>query len=1510
MLEGLILLKKIYTYLSLLTSILLFSQNQNTKWYFGNGHGLDFMTTPPTTLTGAMNAPEGCSSIADASGNLLFYTDGITIYNASHQVMSNGSGLNGDLSSTQSGLIVKKPGSQFIYFVFSNKMGNGLWYSEVDMNLSSGQGSVTTKNVPVISGCNEQLTAARHSNGVDYWVVYRDYNSGSPNLNYHSILVSASGVGNVPVISPVGHPFDGAGYFRISHKGNIAASAGYWFSGVKIYNFNSTTGVLSNSVMLLGGGGYYGCEFSPDGTKLFVSHAQNKLYQWDLCAGSASAIAATMYTFGTTLPHAMQLAPDGKIYITITYTNIANPPGVLDVINNPNNYGSACNYSPASQPLANTLGMSRGITQNIYTPPMPITPLFTYTVGSSLGCQSATFTGQNIFQSNTSTCSAANTSVIALQWTFGDPGSGAANTSTLVNPVHSYTAAGNYTTTLIVQYCCGAGFDTVQSVVNILHPCISVLSNSITCSSLGTATASPSSGGVFSYTWLPSNQTGSTVSGLNPGTHTLLVLNQGNNASFTTSVTFVSPILLTAFLNNQTNLLCNAAANGTASYYNIQGGSATQNYWWSNGTNTFTSTSPTITTLSAGIWSATVTDALTGCQVSDLFMVLQPPAQTVNITASTPTTCAGTSISFTASASGGTGPGYTYSWTNSNNSVSVESESVAGTYSYTVISRDANNCPQPATVSVDFVPNPTLVVSSVSVCPLQTGTLSVSGASNYTWSVNSSSLSNSNSWADSPSVTTVYSIDGEALGCTWSATAAIILKTVPVPIFNNNSPLCAGQTLMLYGNGGVAYAWDGPQGYSGNGSPVSMPLATVNHSGVYNLTVTAANNCTASASRTIIVKPLPTVLATASGSAVCLNASTVSLFAAGTATLFSWSPGAGLSSTSGSSVNASPIVNKTYTVTGILNGCAVAQTLAVAVVPPPSLTVVLSSPSLCAQAFNGSPNSITLTASGANAYTLNTPPHIISNSGPPVSVFSTQPPYTPGVATATLSGSNGVCTVTRTVLFTVIPNPNVSVVNPTPVICSGDTYTYTSQGATSYTWSSVTPGSTLYTSPGVAVASPSINSVFSVYGASVGCMSASHQFSITVNPLPSLSVTPQNTAVCTGSAAVFKAYGTGTSYQWYPPAFLNSSSSSSVISTPKNNQSYTVVSTLNSCTVSASASVSLLPLPKPGIVAQHLQVCLNDSITLRAQGGVGYAWDGPQQLYATGETLSFKASNTAFTGNYTLTATDIHGCVGTTMTPFVVNALPYGYLASSRWQGCVPFCTDMEVISVSNNITAMSWQVRGLTHTGNFRLCVGSPGDYIIYGSLTDDRGCVNTASYVVKGLSNPVADFEYSPEKPIENFDEVLFTSTSGDVAEQEWITGTSKYNEITSSSFSKLYPDAGIYPVTLVVKNDKGCRDTITKNVIVLEDFAVYVPNAFTPNEDGKNETFVPVLRGVKKFEFSVFDRLGHVMFTTTDVNRGWDGTSCGELCKQDVYAWRLVVSSRSGEMKELTGSVVLIR
>jgi gliding motility-associated-like protein len=844
----------------------------------------------------------------------------------------------------------------------------------------------------------------------------------------------------------------------------------------------------------------------------------------------------------------------------------------------------------------------------------------------------------------------------------------------------------------------------------------------------------------------------------------------------------------------------------------------------------------------------------------------------------------------------------------------VFTESIGGTYIYSVTSLDNNGCAISQTANAYFVNNPALALSSVSICPLQTGTLNVSGATSYTWSDNT----NNNFLSGSPITTTNYTVMGSAFGCISTATAAIIVKPLPLPLIGSNSPLCNGTNLSLFANGGTSYLWSGPQLYTSvNQNPVIVSSGLTN-AGVYNVTVTSANSCTSSASATVVVDPTPTV--SAAGATVCtsqtLNLNAVSVAGA----TYSWQgPGGFISSLQNPSVTLlTTNLSGQYTVIAISPaGCTNAAMANALIVPPPSLSVSLSgSGTLCAQALNGSPNTITLTSGGAAAYTLTTPNHVDNpNPNGPVSPLTSIPPYQGNAVTetATLTGSNGICAVTKTVSFSIIPNPTVAL-TPTVVIIAGETYTYQSSGASSFTWGPNSPGLTTYVGP-ITVASPTVTSVYSVVGGSLGCNSGTQTSTITVYPLPTLTVTPNEPAICLGKSIQLTVAGTGNAYSWSPPEGLSVASGQIVNASPLLTKKYVVVASANNCTNAAMVTVSVLSLPTPTLIASKNRACVNESVTLKSEGNfpVNY-WSTPIGTGYALQSHTFIASSIAYGGTYTLTVTDINGCEGQTTTLLEINELPGGYLMASMPEGCVPYWSDFKFTTPQPSNIIATWQVGNKKFTEKaFSYNFTKPGKIIITGNLADTlTHCVNTVSLTITGNQVPVASYSWFPEKPVEGLDEVLFTNTSTGPDQNKWSWYFIDNNGYTSEEQNPSYQfvNEGTYAVAMVVTTSKGCSDTITKAIKVEPDFAAYIPNAFTPNGDNNNEVFMPVIRSAKKYRLIVFNRWGQTIFSTTDVNAGWDGTFNNERCQDGVYVWRITLSAFNGESKELTGSVSLYR
>ncbi len=483
---------------------------------------LDFMTEPPTVLNNsAMNVTEGCASIADENGDLLFYTDGQTVWNKSHTIMANGIGLLGNNTSSQSSLIIRGPGSMSLYYLFTLQgMGgtSGLNYSIIDISLASGQGSVVVKNASLYNApCAELLAGTKHCNGIDHWVVVHERNSSS----HRAYLLNSSGVSSNPVIASIGPVTSSVwwgGQMNFSPAGDklaIAAGPDPAIASMQLYDFDNTTGQLSNYQQLLSVP-LTGCEFSNDGSKLYGIHYTGKYFQWDLCAGGGTAIATSQYSFNSSTGNnsLMQLAPNGKIYIAKPFPAIP----FFDVIQYPDSAGSKCGYLPAGQSIGNN--NSTWSIPNFIKTYKPVLDTFNYKLSPAQGCYAVSFTAAP--GPSVSCAAAKNFSLTGISWNFGDPASGSTNVAGGQQPVHIYSSAGTFTAMQIFHYKCSA--DTVKRVITIPPPFVS-LSWQPGCDSSGSAATVSVSGspGPYSYTWQPGAYTSSMVSNLADGSYTVTI---------------------------------------------------------------------------------------------------------------------------------------------------------------------------------------------------------------------------------------------------------------------------------------------------------------------------------------------------------------------------------------------------------------------------------------------------------------------------------------------------------------------------------------------------------------------------------------------------------------------------------------------------------------------------------------------------------------------------------------------------------------------------------------------------------------------------------------------------------------------------------------------------------------------------------------------------------------------------------------------------------------------------
>lgn len=410
------------------------AQNQANVWYFGYNAGVDFNESTPTPLLdGLINTDEGCASIADANGDLLFYTDGTTVYNRIHKPLLNGTDLNGDISSTNSALIVQKPGDSDRYYIFTvdfQARPDGLQYSEVDMSLDNGLGGITSiKNRLLATPTTEQLTAIKSSLNDDIWIVSHKWDSDE----FISFKVTSSGVSTTPVVSKSGIPVSGntlkaIGQMKISPDGKKIAVARNEDVFI-LADFNSETGTITNTEILplqfdeSFSDQKYGVEFSPNSKLLYLTVIGIGIFQLDIYAGDIKAIEKSkiIVTPGQDPYSSLQLGPDGKIYCSMPGSN----PNYLTAIENPNIRGLGCSFVRESIYLG-------GRRVAVGLPPF---------IQSYFDIQE--FESENVcFGSETSF--KLKDDVDSAIWDFGDPDSGSLNTSNELEPLHQFTKPGVY----------------------------------------------------------------------------------------------------------------------------------------------------------------------------------------------------------------------------------------------------------------------------------------------------------------------------------------------------------------------------------------------------------------------------------------------------------------------------------------------------------------------------------------------------------------------------------------------------------------------------------------------------------------------------------------------------------------------------------------------------------------------------------------------------------------------------------------------------------------------------------------------------------------------------------------------------------------------------------------------------------------------------------------------------------------------------------------------------------
>ncbi|MBL7923387.1 MAG: choice-of-anchor L domain-containing protein [Bacteroidia bacterium] len=937
----------------------------------------------------------------------------------------------------------------------------------------------------------------------------------------------------------------------------------------------------------------------------------------------------------------------------------------------------------------------------------------------------------------------------------------------------------------------------------------------------------------------------------------------------------------------------------------LSAGNGYSSYAWSTGS----STSTTNVSL-PGTYHVTVTDA-NGCSgsASQLIVVFNPPLPFISgVTA----ICQGANANLIANPSG-----MTYLWSNGAVSSSIQ-PSVSGSYTVTVT--DGNGCTGTVTQAVNVNSNPLPVISgNLSACQGSSSILSAgSGFSSYAWSDGSSGSSITVNSSGTYAVTVT-----DANGC--SGTTSVNFTALPFTpaVVSGPAGFCTGSNAIIdAGSGYASYQW------STGGSGRQIQVST---GGTYTVTVTAANGCSGSSSFSINAWALP-VPQISGVTAVCQGAA-ANLQAAPAGMSYLWSNG----STAGS---IQPATAGVYTLTVTdNNGCSAstAQTVTVNNNPLPVITGTFT---VC---------------QGTSGLLDANQPGIASYAWSNGAVTAQIQPTVSGVYTVIVTDLNG-CTGTTSQNLTVNPLP-MAAINGAAAFCTGDNVTLSSWGNFSnYLWSNgATAAQIVIVNGGTYVLTVTDNN---------GC-SGSASYSVTENPLPQPQL-PANTDICDGASATLQP-GTFTSYVW-----SNGSTAASI--TVNNSGSFTVtVSDLNGCsnstagqvtwhanpvpaitglsdicdgqsavlnagsgyvlytwsnggsgaiqTVSAAGNYSVTvtdlfgctgsalfdlqvhPLPLVAITGD-LDICSGDSTRLETPGGQG------SYLWSNGSTDPFIQVKDG--GIYTVTVTTANGCSSSRGVTLNEHPLPVASYNPNQNITCEEIRIKFENTSTYETGSTFTWNFGdgGTSAEKSPSHVYALPGEYNTTLFIESPTGCTDDEAMLVSVVIPPFPEAEFGQSARIVSVfnSEVSFNNQSVNSTRYKWSFGDGQSSEEVNPSH--VFDQVGSLKIKLIAFNGVNCYDEYETN---LEVVPFFVPNAFTPNNDGKNDVFfdgTPVLN-VQSYDMLVFNRWGQLVYTTDSFFRPWDGNGRdGNSAPEGLYTYLIKITSIKGKYYEYTGTFSLIR
>jgi len=943
-----------------------------------------------------------------------------------------------------------------------------------------------------------------------------------------------------------------------------------------------------------------------------------------------------------------------------------------------------------------------------------------------------------------------------------------------------------------------------------------------------------------------------------------------------------------------------------------------------------------------------------------------PP--TLTASASPAVICPSQTSTLTSTYTGGCGSP-TYSWSPGGQTTPNITVSPSVTTTYTVTIQDGCAGSLSTSVTVTIPPPPVAGTASATpnpICSGETTTLSLVGyQGNIQWQ---SGPSSTGPWTNIPGATTTpyttaalvnsttapisVCFRAELTGCgptVYSNAICVTINPIPTVTVPSNVTVCHGDNIAASNFTspvtGTAFDWTNDNtaiglGASGTGNIAAFTATntTTNPITATIIVTPTANGCAGpTSSYTITVHALPTPDFTFLN--VCFGTTTSftdqSVGNGGTISNWNWDfTNNGIVNSTTQNPTNGYVSAGSYTAELMVqtaDGCRDSTTKTVVVHPVPVAN--FSAASVCLSETTIFIESSTVTTGTITNWAWDFGDGNTSSLQQPTHLYATANTFNVSLTVTTDSG----CTHNVVIPVTVYAKPTAAFT--TADVCQNlaaqfNSGTSTGNGGTINQWDwdfdFITPTHTTDATtqnPSNNYASAGTYIVDLIVTTSDGC-SDTISNPITIHPIPVASYTFTNE--CFGTAIDFVdnsnvSTGTITNWNW---VFGNSNTStiqnpSEMYATDGQYNVTLTVTSDNGCQDDVTQTVIVYPLPVVNFTP--IDVCLLETTpfidlsTVTTGTNVGWAWNFDD---GTGSNLQNPTHTYGTEGVYQvkLIVTTNYGCKDSITKPVTVHPLPQVSFIPSVLDSCSPVIVDFTNNSsiISGNIVAWYWNfgnagTSNQENPTNISFINPSHSSVATFGvslMATSDEGCVgkDSVANMIKSYPIPLASFSYGPAPTDIYESEISFTDNS--IIASQWLWDLGDGASSTVQNPVHLYADSGLYTVILYMENEYGCEDTTEKIIKINPVFVIFIPNAFTPDEDGINDYFFATGYGITQIETLIFDRWGELIFEGYELESKWDGTYKGTLAKTEVYSYKIKVRDVFGEWHDYIGKVSLIK